>query len=193
MSKCPDPHSGPDLRTGILRHVPMLARPGGPKHNEEIYNIFVMAIYNTKRTKTPEDIEQINITSNRVKHVKKFAFFPPVYVLKSRFLSPVLSHRRTHSTDTPARSHGNSYIYYEVANSYEFVRPHSYKFIQLLLKSYIFYELPIRMNLYEWPTPNPAPKPTHHWGLDKSYKSYEWSYEFVRISHLIKYVRIAMR
>ncbi len=33
-----------------------------------------------------------------------------------------------------ARSHGNSYIFYEVAN------------------------------LYEWPTPNPAPKPTHHWG-----------------------------
>ncbi len=29
----------------------------------------------------------------------------------------------------------------------------------------------IHMNLYEWPTPNPAPKPTHHWGLDKSY---EW-------------------
>ncbi len=38
-------------------------------------------------------------------------------------------------------------------------------------KSYIFYELPIRMNLYEWPTPNPAPKPTRHWGSDKSY---EW-------------------
>ncbi len=36
-------------------------------------------------------------------------------------------------------------------------------------KSYVFYELPIRMNLYEWPTPNPAPKPTRHWGLDQSY------------------------
>ncbi len=56
----------------------------------------------------------------------------------------------------PARSHGNSYIFYEVANS------------------------------YEWPTPNPAPKPTRHWGLDKSYK-------IVRISHLVKYVRIAVR
>ncbi len=33
----------------------------------------------------------------------------------------------------------------------------------------VFYELPIHMNLYEWPTPNPAPKPTRHWGLDKSY------------------------
>ncbi len=32
------------------------------------------------------------------------------------------------------------------------------------------YEFPIRMNLYEWPT-NPAPKPTRHWGLEKSY---EW-------------------
>ncbi len=38
-------------------------------------------------------------------------------------------------------------------------------------KSYVFYELQICMNLYEWPTPNPAPKPTHHWGFDKSY---EW-------------------
>ncbi len=27
-------------------------------------------------------------------------------------------------------------------------------------KSYIFYKLPIRMNLHEWPTPNPAPKHT---------------------------------
>lgn len=39
------------------------------------------------------------------------------------------------------------------------------------------------MNSYEWPTPNPAPKPTHHWGVDKSYI-------FVRISHLIKYIWI---
>ncbi len=30
-------------------------------------------------------------------------------------------------------------------------------------------ELPIRMNLYEWLTPNPVPKPTYHWGLEKSY------------------------
>ncbi len=37
----------------------------------------------------------------------------------------------------------------------------------IFAKSYVFYELPIRMNLYEWPTPNLAPKPTHHWGLDK--------------------------
>ncbi len=37
----------------------------------------------------------------------------------------------------------------------------------IFAKSYVFYELPIRMNLYEWPTPKPAPKPTCHWGLDK--------------------------
>ncbi len=49
----------------------------------------------------------------------------------------------------------------------------------------------IRMNLYEWPTPNPTPKPNHHWGLDKSYKIVRVrSYKFVRISHLVKYVRI---
>ncbi len=44
------------------------------------------------------------------------------------------------------------------------------------------------MNLYEWPTPNPAPKPTRHWGLDKSYKIVPDS--VVRMSHLVKYVRI---
>ncbi len=47
------------------------------------------------------------------------------------------------------------------------------------------------MNLYKWPTPNPAPKPTRHWGLDKSYKIV-WVrlYEFIRINHRVKYVRI---
>ncbi len=40
----------------------------------------------------------------------------------------------------------------------------------IFAKSYVFYELPIRMNLYKWPTPNPDPKPTRQWGLDKSYK-----------------------
>ncbi len=47
------------------------------------------------------------------------------------------------------------------------------------------------MNLYEWPTPNPAPKPTRHWGLDKSFKIVQVRlYEFVRISHIVKYLRI---
>ncbi len=27
----------------------------------------------------------------------------------------------------------------------------------IFAKSNVFYVLPIRMNLYEWPTPNPAP------------------------------------
>ncbi len=35
----------------------------------------------------------------------------------------------------------------------------------IFAKSYVFYELPIRMNLYEGPTPNSAAKPTRHWGL----------------------------
>ncbi len=76
----------------------------------------------------------------------------------------------------PALSHGNSYIFYEVANSNEFVRSHSYT---IFAKSYVFTSCTICMNLYEWPTPNPAPKPSRHWGLDKSY---EWgrvnSYKF---------------
>ncbi len=37
----------------------------------------------------------------------------------------------------------------------------------IFAKSYIFYELLIRMNLYEWPTPYSTHKPTRHWGLDK--------------------------
>ncbi len=41
----------------------------------------------------------------------------------------------------------------------------------IFAKSCIFYELPIRMNLYEWATLNPAPEHIRHWGLDKSY---EW-------------------
>ncbi len=46
----------------------------------------------------------------------------------------------------------------------------------IFAKSYVFYELPVRMILYERPTTNPAPKPTHYWGLEKSYirmNSYE--------------------
>ncbi len=35
-------------------------------------------------------------------------------------------------------------------------------------KSCVFYELPIHMNLYEWPTPNPTPKPSKP-SLDKSH------------------------
>ncbi len=47
------------------------------------------------------------------------------------------------------------------------------------------------MNLYEWLTPNPTPKSTCPWGLDKSYKIVRVGlYEFVRISHLVKYIRI---
>ncbi len=60
----------------------------------------------------------------------------------------------------------------------------------IFAKSYVFYELAIRMNLYEWPTPNPAPKPTHHWFRQIVRVR---SYEFIRISHLVKYVRIAIK
>ncbi len=30
------------------------------------------------------------------------------------------------------QSHGNSYIFYKVANSYEFVRPHSYDLVRFV-------------------------------------------------------------
>ncbi len=53
-------------------------------------------------------------------------------------------------------------------NSYGLTLKKNYN---IFAKSYVFYELPIHINLYEWPTPNPAPKPTRHWRLDKSY---EW-------------------
>ncbi len=90
------------------RHVPMLACPGGPKHNEEIlFFVILWAIYNSKRTKTPEDIEQINITNNRVKNAKLFPCLPPFFLYGNHafFLSPFLSHRRTHSTDMHSRTH----------------------------------------------------------------------------------------
>ncbi len=49
----------------------------------------------------------------------------------------------------------------------------------------------IRINLYKWPTPNTASKPTRHWGVDKLYKIERVRlYEFIRISHLVIYVRI---
>ncbi len=45
------------------------------------------------------------------------------------------------------------------------------------------------MNLYEWPTRNPAPNLPITGGVDKSYKIVRVrSYEFVQISHLVKYV-----
>ncbi len=55
------------------------------------YNIFVIlwAIYNSKRTKTPWDIEQIHITTNRVKNDKLFPCLAP--------FSPVLSQTCTHA------------------------------------------------------------------------------------------------
>ena len=85
----------------------------------------------------------------------------------------------------PSRSHSNSYTFYEAANSYEFIRPHSYEFVRYLLNCTYFTSCPIQIYSYEWPTPDSAPKPTHHVGLDKSYKFVRVrSYEFVRISHL---------
>ncbi len=45
-----------------------------------------------------------------------------------------------------ARSHSNSYIFYEVANSYYFVRPHLNKFIRFLLNRMYFRVA----NLYEF-------------------------------------------
>ncbi len=50
---------------------------------------------------------------------------------------------------------------------------------------------PIRMNSYYLPTPNPAAKPTHHWGLDNPYSIVRVRlYKLVRISHLVKYLQI---
>ncbi len=94
------------------RQVPMLARPGGPKHNEEIYNIFVIlwAIYKSKITKTPEDIEQINITHNRVKNDKLLPCLPP-FLCTEIMLSFPLSLSQTHTQYRHALAHtrGNAH------------------------------------------------------------------------------------
>ncbi len=83
------------------RHVPMIARPGGPKHNE-IFHIFVIlwAIYNSKRTKTSEDIDQINITNNMEKMTTISVFHLFMYGI--RFIFSVLCHSRL--TDTRSQS-----------------------------------------------------------------------------------------
>ncbi len=55
-------------------------------------------------------------------------------------------------------------------NSYEFVRIRTTSLVIRTIffaKWYLFYEL---HNSYEWPTSNPAPKPTRHWGVDNSYE-----------------------
>ncbi len=54
----------------LSRHVPMLAHPGGPKHNEERYIIFfiTMGYLQQKSQKT-------NITTNRVKMTNYFHVF----------------------------------------------------------------------------------------------------------------------
>ncbi len=104
-------YAEPDLRIGILGNS-MLVRPGGPKHNEEIYNIFVIlwVIYKSKRTKTPVDIEQINITHNRVKNYKLLPCFPP-FLCTEITLSFSCSLSQTHTQYRHALSHtrGNAH------------------------------------------------------------------------------------
>ncbi len=76
------------------------------------YNIFVIlwAIYNSKRTKTPEDIEQINITNNRVKNDKLFPCLPPFFCMEITLsFSSSLSQTHTHSTDTHAHTRGDAH------------------------------------------------------------------------------------
>ncbi len=46
-----------------------------------------------------------------------------------------------------ARSHSNSYIFYEVANSYKFMQPQLVQIHMIFAKLYVFYEL----------QPNPDP------------------------------------
>ncbi len=84
----------------------------------------------------------------------------------------------------------------KIVNNKEWVLIHMTSFVHIhtiFAKSYVFYKLPIHMNLYEWPTANPAPKLTRHWGLDKSYKIVRVrSYEINRLVKYI-YIRIAVR
>ncbi len=90
----------------------MLAHPGGPN---TIFFVILWAIYKSKITKTPEYIEQINKINNRVKNDKLCPCFPRFYVGKSLFLSPVLSHRCTHSTDTHSCTHADRNLFVSAA------------------------------------------------------------------------------
>ncbi len=114
-------------------------------------------------------------------HMPTFPFVPPLSVINVQILI-LYSWKTSIAEVSPTRSHGNSYIFYKVANSYKFIRPRSYKFMFFFLLNHKYFSsFTIGMNSYEWSTPNPAPKPTRHWGLDKLYK----------ISHLVKYIQIS--
>ncbi len=85
---------------------------GGPN---TMFFVILWAIYKSKITKTPEYIEQINKINNRVKNDKLCPCFPRFYVGKSLFLSPVLSHRCTHSTDTHSCTHADRNLFVSAA------------------------------------------------------------------------------
>ncbi len=134
----------------------------------------------------------LNHTSKRSHHRPLIRIVPYLNLKCMNVLPIIVTYIKVFSNpDLSTWSHGNSYIFYKVANSYKFVWPHSYEFVWFLRNHMYFTSPPIHMNLYKWPTPNPTPKPTRHWGLDKSYKIVRLrSYKFVRIIHLVKYVRI---
>ncbi len=99
------------------------------------------------------------------------------FLQKFIFYNVCIKRERLYTVST-ARSHSNSYIFYKVANSYELVRPHSYKF--LVNRTYFtscqfiwIYMNDLHLNL---PVTG---------GLDKGLES-----EVVRICHLVKYIQI---
>ncbi len=105
-------HAGPDLCTGILGTCLCSLVQGGPNPMKR-YNIFVIlwAIYNSKITKTPEDIEQINITNNRVKNDKLFACLPPFFLYgnHSFFLPFFLTDAHTQNRHALAHTRGDAH------------------------------------------------------------------------------------
>ncbi len=44
----------------------------------------------------------------------------------------LVQQQQTTTCATPTLSHGNSYIFYKVANLYEYAQPHSYDLVQFL-------------------------------------------------------------
>ncbi len=94
------------------RHVPMLIRPGGGANKMKRYIIFLLyyglSIYNSKRTKTPEYIEQINITNNRIKNDTFISMFSTFFMYRNHALFLPFSLTDAHTVQTHSRTHAET-------------------------------------------------------------------------------------
>ncbi len=51
---------------------------------------------------------------------------------EQNLMMQLVQQQQTTTCATPTLSHGNSYIFYKVANLYEFAQPHSYNLVKCI-------------------------------------------------------------